>query len=295
MVRRIFSLLTTQLLRHIIIFSFGLILFSSLHDLALATSDLNYQVYQHSTSTVHVVTIPVESNYTITTETTANLTPIADFVTRNNAVAAINGGYFDPKNAKTTSYITQQGNLVADPRTNERLIDNPDLKPYLGKILNRAQFRRYQCGEDTRYDITFHAAAVPDGCILQDALGAGPQLLPVDTSVAEGFTAYEDGKLIRDAIGRDALNARSAIAITEQGDLILVMVQQTAPIDSGMSLPDLAAFLSSLGATKAMNLDGGSSTSLYYQGQTYYGKLDSENNEVQRPLKSVLLITKKSR
>ena len=288
MVRHLFSILTTQLLRHVIVFSFGLILFFSFHD-ALATSKLNYLVYSEPTSAVHVVTIPAESNYIITTEITANLTPIADFATRNNAVAAINGGYFDPNNEKTTSYITQQGNLVADPRINERLIDNRDLKPDLGKILNRAEFRRYQC-QDTRYDITFHTAEIPDGCILQDALGAGPQLLPVDTSVAEGFIAYEDDKLIRDAIGRDALNARSAIAITKEGDVILAMVQQQDSTDLGMSLADLATFLHSLGATKAMNLDGGSSSSLYYQGKAYYGKLDSEGNEVQRPLKSVLLV-----
>ena len=290
MVRHLFSILTTQLLRYITFCILGVILLFGLHQLAFATSELNYRVYSEPKSAVHVVTIPAESNYIITTEITANLTPIADFATRNNAVAAINGGYFDPQNSKTTSYITQQGNLVADPRINERLIDNRDLEPYLGKILNRTEFRRYQC-EDTRYDITSHTAEIPDGCILQDALGAGPQLLPVDTSVAEGFTAYEDDKLIRDAIGREALNARSAIAITKEGDVILAMVQQQDSTDSGMSLPDLAAFLRSLGATKAMNLDGGSSSSLYYQGDTYYGKLDSEGNEVQRPLKSVLLIT----
>ena len=290
MIRHLFTILTTRLLRYITICVSSIILFSSLHD-ALATSELHYRVYQQPKSTVHVVTIAVKSNYIITTEITDSLSAIADFARKNNAVAAINGGYFDPQNGKTTSYITQQGNLVADPRTNERLIDNPDLEPYLGKILNRSQFRRYQCGESTRYDITAGNAAIPNGCIVRDALGAGPQLLPVDTSVAEGFTAYEDGKLIRDAIGRDALNARSAIAITEGGDVILAMVRQQDSTDSGMSLPDLAAFLKNLGATKAINLDGGSSSSLYYRGETYYGKLDSEGNEVQRPLKSVLLIT----
>ena len=287
--RHLFSTLTTQLLRYITLCVSGIIVFSSLHD-ALATSALDHRVARQPTSTVHVVTIPVESDYIITTEITDSLIAIADFARKNNAVAAINGGYFDPQNGKTTSYITQQGNLVADPRTNERLIDNPDLKPYLGKILNRAQFRRYQCGAATRYDITARTAAIPNGCIVLDALGAGPQLLPVDTSVAEGFTAYEDGKLIRDAIGREALNARSAIAITEGGDVIFAMVQQQNSTDSGMSLPELAAFLRSLGATKAMNLDGGSSSSLYYQGETYYGKLDSEGDRVQRPLKSVLLV-----
>jgi hypothetical protein len=276
--------------RYWIALIWGFVLFSSLHHVSLAASELNYQVYQRSPAIIHTVTIPNQSNYVVATEIAAELTPIANFATENQAVVAINGGYFDPQNGKTTSYIIQDTMLVADPRTNERLIDNPDLQSYLGKILNRTEFRRYLCGTEIRYDITLHNTTVPNNCILQDALGAGPQLLPLDTSVTEGFMAYQDGKLIRDAIGANAPNARSAIAITEAGDVILAMVEQQQPTNSGMSLPDLASFLKSLGATKAINLDGGSSSSLYYRGKTYYGKLDGEGNKVQRPLKSVLLV-----
>jgi exopolysaccharide biosynthesis protein len=280
----------TKLLRYFVTLGLGLVFFSSLHFVSFAASDVNYQVYQQSNSTIHTVTIPARGNYIVTTEIAAELTPIESFATKNKAIAVINGGYFDPQNGKTTSYIIKNTTLVADPRTNERLIDNPDLQDYLGKILNRSEFRRYQCGATTRYDITLHDAVVPDNCILQDAVGAGPQLLPSDTSVTEGFMAYEDGKLIRDAIGANSPNARSAIAISDAGDVILAMVEQQQPIDSGMSLQDLASFLSSLGATKAINLDGGSSSSLYYQGKTYYGKLDKEGKKVPRPLKSVLLV-----
>ena len=284
------TVLKNKLLRYAIVLSLGLFLVLSLHDFASATSSISYQVIRQPKSEVHLVTIPVHSSYIITPEVTTQLTSISDFVRESNAVAAINGGYFDPQNEKTTSYITQQATIVADPRINERLIDNPDLKAYLGKILNRGEFRRYQCGIATRYDITLHSAAIPHECILQDALGAGPQLLPLDTSVSEGFTAYQDGKLIRDAIGANSLNARSAVAITAKGDVILAMVEQKQPDDSGMSLPDLTSFLRKLGAIKAINLDGGSSASLYYQGKTYYGKLDREGNKVQRPLKSVLVV-----
>ena len=301
--------------RYIIAVSLGFVLFFGVHSFSLASSDISYRVYQEQNSEVRVVRIPVKSDYVVRVEIATELTPLEDMAAENKAVAGINGGYFDPKNQKTTSYITQDTVLVADPRTNERLIDNPDLKQYLEKILNRSEFRRYQCGEKTRYDITFHSAAIPNECVVRDALGAGPQLLPRDTSVAEGFTAYEDGKLIRNAIGGDGLNARSAVAIAKDGDVILAMVGQKKPracfqakfsipfkkgervksgktnsCNSGMSLTDLAAFLSRLGATKAMNLDGGSSSSLYYQGNTYYGKLDREGNRVARPLKSVLLV-----
>ncbi len=260
-------------------------------------SSVSYQVIPRKHHTIHTVTIPHNSNYTVIPRVTGELKSIADFVkpNQNQTIAAINGGYFDPVNHKTTSFIIQQTKIVADPRFNERLVDNPDLKQYLGKIFNRAEFRRYTCGKSTRYDIQLHSTPIPENCTLMESLGAGPSLLPQNTSVTEAFTAYQDGSKIRDAIGTDSLNARSAVGINPNGDVILVMVAQKPkkPLDSGISLPELANFLSSLGATKAMNLDGGSSASLYYQGQNFYGKLDQDGNEIQRPIKSILAVTSK--
>jgi exopolysaccharide biosynthesis protein len=39
-------------------------------------------------------------------------------------------------------------------------------------------------------------------------------------------------------------------------------------------LTALADFMKTLGVEKAMNLDGGSSSSFYYDGKTFYGKVD---------------------
>lgn len=57
-----------------------------------------------------------------------------------------------------------------------------------------------------------------------------------------------------------------------------------------MSLPELANFMKSLGVKEALNLDGGSSSSLYYQGKTFYGKVDLEGKTIKRPVKSVLVL-----
>ena len=120
--------------------------------------------------------------------------------------------------------------------------------------------------------------------------------MPTNTSVAEAFTAYQDGKQIRDAIGSNNPNARSAVGITDSGDIILAMVAQKpdSPTNSGISLSELSDFLTTLGVTKAMNLDGGSSAALYHQGNTYYGKVDREGNKVKRPIKSALLVKEKT-
>ena len=281
--------------------SLGIILFADVSILspvnsATANDRIRYEVIERSRHTIHTITIPHDSNYFVSPKLSGELQSLSDFATPDSdrVVAAINGGYFDPINQKTTSFIIQQSQIVADPRFNERLLDNPDLKPYLGKIFNRAEFRRYSCEGKTHYDIQLHSAPIPANCELLDSLGGGPGLLPTDTSVAEAFIAYHDGEKIRDAIGSDSLNARSAIAITNEGDIILAMVAQNPdrPLNSGISLPELADFLSSLGATKAMNLDGGSSASLYYNGQTFYGRVDKKGNKIKRPIKSILLVVK---
>ena len=276
---------------------FGAVLFLGIDSLfnqaTSLDSTIRYDIVERSHYKIHVVTIPHDSNYTVVPEV-STLQSIQDFVDRDKEqiVAAINGGYFDPINHKTTSFVVRDSQTVVDPRFNERLVDNPDLKQYLSKIFNRAEFRRYSCDAQIEYDIQLHSAPIPPNCTLQASLGAGPGLLPQNTSEAEGFVAYRDGKKIRDAIGSDSLNARSAIAITQTGDIILAMVAQQPqqPLESGISLTELTDFLSSLGAVKAMNLDGGSSSSLYYDGRIIYGKVDRDGRIVKRPIKSVLLV-----
>lgn len=274
--------------------SLGFLLASSSYSQAInnSFSQIRFDISEQGNSIVYTITIPHHSNFKVYPEVTTELQSIETFATQHKAIAVINGGYFDPKNQKTTSYITRKGKLVADPRTNERLMENPDLQLYLDKILNRTEFRRYICSHQFRYDINFHNDAIPSGCVLVDAIGGGPQILPQNTSFEEGFTDYQAGEKIRDAIGTTQPNARSAIAITENGNLILAMVAQKpqSPTNSGMSLEQLADFLTTLGAEKAMNLDGGSSASLYYDGKTFYGRLDSEGNPIQRPIKSVIIV-----
>lgn len=263
-----------------------------LHRVESLDSAIRYDVVERSHSQIHTITIPHDSNYSIV-PAVSELQPIQDFVRdKSTVVAAINGGYFDPVNHKTTSFISENSKIVADPRFNERLVDNPDLKQYLRKIFNRAEFRRYSCHSQVKYDIQLHSAPIPNDCTLKASLGGGPGLLPKNTSEAEAFIAYQNGEKIRDAIGEENLNARSAIAITASGDIILAMAAQQPqqPFNSGISLAELTDFLFSLGAVKAMNLDGGSSSSLYYSDQVVYGKVDKNGQEIKRPIKSVLLV-----
>ncbi|MGB3208563.1 MAG: phosphodiester glycosidase family protein, partial [Crinalium sp.] len=241
--------------------------------------NLQYNSYSLPSSLIHVLRIPAFSSFSVTTAISPSLDTVEKFAKNNGAIAVLNGGFFDPQNHKSTSIVIQQGLLVGNPRLNERLMNNPQLTPYLDKILNRTEFRRYVCGSNLRYDIALYEDPTLTGCRLVDVLGGGSRLLPLEKDITmplikEGFLDIVNGKVIRDSLGSNQPNARSAVGITDDGSIVLVMVAQKPkyPNKSGMSLAELATFMKSLGVKKAMNLDGGSSSSFYLRGKTFYGK-----------------------
>jgi hypothetical protein len=102
-----------------------------------------------------------------------------------------------------------------------------------------------------------------------DLLQAGPLLVAdrqvafIDGQDAEGFSAGA-GQFDSDiTCGR---HPRAAIAVTDDG-LLLVACDGRTDHDAGMTLSELASTLVELGAVDALNLDGGGSTSLVYDGQ----------------------------
>ena len=91
-------------------------------------------------------------------------------------------------------------------------------------------------------------------------IGAGPLLLQNHQNVLQGeaekfSTAFNQQKA-----------SRSAIATTNQGNLIIATVHNRSG-GRGPSLEELTQIMQRLGVTNALNLDGGSSTSLYLGGQ----------------------------
>lgn len=257
-------------------------------------ADIEFATETRSHYVLHTLRIPADSGFVVTPTVSSNLQTVEQFAQETKAIAVLNGGFFDPVNQKTTSYIVQQGELTADPQLNERLIENPNNAPYLDQILNRSEFRRLACGEQIEYAIALHRQPPPPGCQVVDALGAGPRLLPEMGLQAEGFLDRQNNQTIRDALGSQQPNARTAIGITRDRTLLWVMVAQkpNSETPSGISLIDMGQLMRSLGAETALNLDGGSSASLYYQGQTYYGRINTEGEWVKRPVKSVLLLQK---
>jgi Phosphodiester glycosidase len=241
---------------------------------------LRYYTLLYPQAKLHGVTVPAGAG-PVEVVVADRLQPISAF--DDNSFAILNAGFFDPNNQKSTSHASVNGKITANPQDNEGLTQNPRLKPYLSAIFDRSEFRRYDCQGKVRYGIVRHSAPIEPNCKLVDAIGGGPQLLPNVTAQAEAFFDPATG---RDPIGIDQSNARSAIGLTATGDVLLVMVE------AGVSLPQLAAWLGELGAVQALNLDGGSSSSLYYNQQTILGKPTDQKAPVARSIKSVLRVRK---
>jgi hypothetical protein len=149
----------------------------------------------------HILVIPGDGRFAVTGAISPNVSTVEEFAQQRKAIAILNAGFFDPANQKSTSYVVINGQLVADPQDNERLVNNPKLKSYLNLIFNRTEFRRYLCGQITRYAIALHNQSPPAACRLVD-----------------------------------------------------------------------------------------SSSSLYFQGKTFHGKVDLQGNPIKQPVKSVLLV-----
>jgi len=252
---------------------------------------LEYNLHKLPRSIVHTLKIPAQSQFIVSPEIASNLKTVEEFAVSSQAIAAINGGFFDPENQKSTSAVIQNGQQVAKPEDNERVMSNLDLLPYLDKILNRSEFRRYRCGAMLMYDIARRQQLPPTNCQLSAALGAGPQLLPFMSLKEEGFWDGQADRSPRDPLGYNQPNARSAIGLAPDGSVILVLAAQRPDVNGpGLSLPELADFMKKIGIEKGLNLDGGTSSALHFQGETFYGKVNADGEPVSRSVNSVLLI-----
>src|SRR3712207_5848024 len=93
---------------------------------APSPASFQYDVYPLEQGTAHVVVIPAGSGYEVRPAIVDQVDTLANFAQRSNAIVVINGGFFDPENLKSTSYVVQQGQVVADPQQNDRLMQNPN-------------------------------------------------------------------------------------------------------------------------------------------------------------------------
>ena len=99
-----------------------------------------------------------------------------------------------------------------------------------------------------------------------NTLSFGPALLE-DGEVVEGIEDVEvDTNVGNHSIQGD--QPRTAVGVVDDNHLVFVVVDGRSPgYSEGVTLTELAGIMQDLGATTAYNLDGGGSSTMYFDGE----------------------------
>ncbi len=106
--------------------------------------------------------------------------------------------------------------------------------------------------------------------------GLNPSVEKIDNIISGGPYLIKNGEIFIDAAAQKLTaikgrNPRTAIGYTKDNIMILVTVAGRKEGSSGMTLNELAKLMKDLDCHEAINLDGGSSTVMYANGEIYSG------------------------
>ena len=194
----------------------------------------------------------------------------------------VNGGFFDTKTQRSVSYLTIDGEVVADVENNVSLMEQLKEQDRKDKVLSRTEFRILENKRHKlKFDIARHNAPVRRGYKIKHSLQAGPMLYPQMNLVDEGFVIKKDDKVIFQ--GADVLKRRERTAIGLKGKyLYIVLFTKEHKLDVNEMRDYL---LDNLKLKKIMAFDGGVSTALNYKNISI-----GSMGKYQRRVKSFLVV-----
>ena len=199
-----------------------------------------------------------------------------DWVSANNGVVGMNGGFFGT-GASFSAVVNSNGveskNIAAVTRSNGSY---PVIRGFFGQEADGSMKVNwiYHFG-NTITDIYKYTAPLPnttttiataplqgDGVSyanLISGLGAGPIIVKNNQII----DSYEQEVFFGSGVSNTGLDPRSAIGITANNHLILLVADGRQPgVSIGASIPQIANIMKNLGCTEALNCDGGGSTQL---------------------------------
>ena len=179
------------------------------------------------------------------------------------AILAVNGDYYG---ARDNGYVIRDGIIY---RSSAKA-DQEDLVIYKDgsmKIINESEVSAQEL--------------VDDGAVT--VLSFGPALV-------------ENGKISvsqNDEVGKAmASNPRTAIAITEDNHYLFIVSDGRTDESEGLSLYELATFAASLGAKTVYNLDGGGSSTMYFNGNVVNNPTTNGWDISERGVSDIVYISK---
>lgn len=181
----------------------------------------------------------------------------------NNAILTVNGDYYG---ANSTGYVIRNGVVYRDTVREDS--SNGDLAIYKDgsfKIIYEDQISADQL--------------VKDGVV--NLLAFGPSL--VENGEITVSSRTEVGQAM-------ASNPRTAIGIIDENHYIIVVSDGRTSESKGLSLYQMAEVMKSYGVKTAYNLDGGGSSTLYFNGQVINKPTTGGNKISERAVSDIVYI-----
>ena len=223
--------------------------------------------YRKYDTTIYVADVQITSTANLKTafadnaygrNVTEKTSDIAEDV---NAILAVNGDFYG---AQESGYVIRDGVLYRDTAAEGR----QDLVIY----------------EDGSFEVVEESEITAQELLDKGAwqvLSFGPGL------VKDGEIAVSENEEVGKAM---ASNPRTALGITEDGHYLFVVSDGRTSESEGLSLYEMAEFMKSLGAVTAYNLDGGGSSTMYFNGDVVNNPTTSGRSIKERSVSDIVYI-----
>lgn len=224
--------------------------------------------YNYESTAVYVADIAVSSSEYIRTAFAndyygKNVTDkTSSIAQKNNAILAINGDYYG---ARESGYVIRNGIVYRDSSDGKDLLC----------VYADGTMRIVNSGGKTAHQL------VDEG--VWQAFAFGPALVQdgqVDVSVNA-----EVGKAM-------ASNPRTAVGMIDECHYVFVVSDGRTSESKGLSLYQLATFMQNIGVNTAYNLDGGGSSTMYFNGEIINYPTTSGRSMKERGVSDIVYIAK---
>ena len=232
------------------------------------TKAISIETYERNSTQIHVATVTMKGDASIKTaladETYGRNVKAKTSTTAQsvNAVLAVNGDYYGARDA---GYVIRNGQLL---RSDSQDANQEDLVIY-----QDGSFEIIREGDITAQDLLNKGAV--------QVLSFGPAL--IENSQVAVDSADEVGKAM-------ASNPRTAIGIIDDKHYVLVVSDGRTDESKGLSLKELADFMKELKVTTAYNLDGGGSSTMYFNGQIINKPTTNGHNIEEREVSDIVYL-----
>jgi len=177
------------------------------------------------------------------------------------AILAVNGDFYG---ARRTGYVVRDAYLYRDEPASG---DQEDLV-----IMGDGTWRIIREGEISAADLVTQGA--------RDVFSFGPGLVDQGRTIVDADTEVDRAM---------ASNPRTAIAQVGGSHYLFVVADGRTSASAGLDLDQLGDFLVGCGAQTAYNLDGGGSSTMWFQGQVVNQPTDGRSNS-QRKVSDIVYI-----